>query len=414
MNDLYDCGRRLEAARKRLSTLPYAELLLAFLDHLKALGLSDNRVLKYANSLSTIFKNTPFNPSGATKQDVERAVAWINVQPYKSWTKHGLKLALKRLVQYAKHGSCDAKTPIPPEVDWIPMRVDERDNRVKPETLLTADEVKALMASAENERDRAMLSIMYEAALRPGELLTMTVRSVQFKDEYCLITVTGKTGVKCIPLVISFKPLLEWLQKHPRRDDPDAPLWASFANNAKGEGISYYYLRKLLKKLAAKAGIKRDLWPYLFRHTALTNLAKVFSEARLEQYAGWVHGSKMSRRYVHFSARDLETAVLELHGLRKADNAEGIFKVEKCLRCGRINPPDNVRCGFCGFILDEQLAVKMEEEERRRDEAIIARIERLEQLVRSLLESSSSIMYRLKILCHHPEVRAYRDYQKRR
>jgi hypothetical protein len=29
MNDLYDCGRRLEAARKRLSTLPYAELLLA-------------------------------------------------------------------------------------------------------------------------------------------------------------------------------------------------------------------------------------------------------------------------------------------------------------------------------------------------------------------------------------------------
>ena len=132
MIDLYDCGRRLEAARKRLSRLPYAELLLAFLDHLKALGLSDNRVLKYANNLSTIFKNTPFNPAEATKRDVERAVAWINAQPYRSWTKHGLKLALKRLVQYAKHGNCDAKTPIPPEVDWIPMKVDERDSRVKP------------------------------------------------------------------------------------------------------------------------------------------------------------------------------------------------------------------------------------------------------------------------------------------
>jgi hypothetical protein len=38
MIDLYDCGRGLEAARKRLSRPPYAELLLAFFDHLKALG----------------------------------------------------------------------------------------------------------------------------------------------------------------------------------------------------------------------------------------------------------------------------------------------------------------------------------------------------------------------------------------
>lgn len=117
--------------------------MLAFLDHLKALGLSDNRVLKYANNISTIFKNVPFNPAEATRRDVERVVAWINMQSCRSWTKHGLKLALKRLVEYAKHGSCDAKTPVPPKVEWILMKVDECDSRVKPETLLTTDEVKA-------------------------------------------------------------------------------------------------------------------------------------------------------------------------------------------------------------------------------------------------------------------------------
>jgi site-specific recombinase XerD len=389
MNDLYDCGRRLEAARKRLSTLPYAELLLAFLDHLKALGLSDNRVLKYANSLSTIFKNTPFNPAEATKRDVERAVAWINAQPYKSWTKHGLKLALKRLVQYTKHGSCDAKTPTPPEVDWIPMKVDERDNRVKPETLLTADDVKAMMMRAENKRDRALVSVLFEAALRPGELLGMKVGSVEFKENYCIITVNGKTGVKRIPIVASYRPLLEWLEEHPKKDEIEAPLWASLSNNSKAEGISYYYLRKLLRRLAEKAGLKKDVWPYLLRHSCLTLLAKVFTESKLKLYAGWVMESKMVKRYVHFSTRDLEGAVLELHGLKEADSTSQILKANDCPRCKRKNPPDSVRCGFCGFILDKKVSMEMEEKHVERLEEIFRRLERLEEVVYALLHGGN-------------------------
>lgn len=101
--------------------------MLRFLDHLQALGLSTSRVLKYAASLCTIFKNVPFNPLKADRSDLERVVAWINSQPYKSWTKHGLKLTLKKLVQYAKCGSCHKKTPAPPEAAWIDVKADERD-----------------------------------------------------------------------------------------------------------------------------------------------------------------------------------------------------------------------------------------------------------------------------------------------
>lgn len=41
-----------------------------------------------------------------------------------------------------------------------------------------------------------MVSALFEAALRPGELLTMKVGSVEFRDECCIITVNGKTGLK--------------------------------------------------------------------------------------------------------------------------------------------------------------------------------------------------------------------------
>ncbi len=51
------------------------------------------------------------------------------------------------------------------------MKADERDCRVTPESLLTVKDVKAMIREAENERDKALVSVLYEAALRPAELL---------------------------------------------------------------------------------------------------------------------------------------------------------------------------------------------------------------------------------------------------
>ena len=178
-----------------------------------------------------------------------------------------------------------------------------------------------------------MVSVLFEAAPRPGELLTMKVGSVMFRDEYCIITVNGKTGLKRIPIVASHKLLLEWLQKHPRKGDADAPLRVSLSNKSKGGCVSYGFLRKLLRRLGEKAGVKKSVWPYLLRHSSLTSLAKVFTESKLELYAGWVQGSKMARRYVHFSARDLEEAVLERHEAdrrhRRIPKAYGMPKMWK-------------------------------------------------------------------------------------
>ncbi|MEM1785022.1 MAG: hypothetical protein QW805_02225, partial [Candidatus Bathyarchaeia archaeon] len=97
----------------------------------------------------------------------------------------------------------------------------------------------------------------------------------------------------------------ERVRAHPNRDDPNAPLWISLAQNYYWHPLSYRHFRLIIKKLAEKAGVMKDVWPYLFRHTTLTRMAKVLTEANLEKFAGWVHGSRMSVRYVHFSAGDI-------------------------------------------------------------------------------------------------------------
>ncbi|MEM1587245.1 MAG: hypothetical protein QW294_07115 [Candidatus Bathyarchaeia archaeon] len=57
-----------------------------------------------------------------------------------------------------------------------------------------------------------------------------------------------------------------------------------------------------------------------------------------------------------------------------------------------MNPPNNARCECCGYILDRSLAMKVEEEERKREEKILSmleetfrRLENLEKTVYSLI-----------------------------
>lgn len=395
MTSIYDYDQRLAASKRNIKLLRNGEVSLRFLDHLGALGLSTARVSKYACHLPVLLRAMDFDLKDAARSDFEKVVAGINSGPFKEWTKHDKKLVIRKLLQYERQGKCDRDTPFPPEVSWIKLRFNkDKDNRTTPESLLTPEDFIAMVRATQNRRDRAMIYVLFEAALRPGELLTMSVDSVAFKDEYCLIAVNGKTGIKRIPLVVSVKPLLEWLQDYPEKDNPKAPLWPSLSPHRTAGNLSYRHFRYLIKKIGKKAHLKKDVWPYLYRHTTLTAMAKVFTEAKLEQFAGWTYGSSMTRRYVHFSARDLEDAVLELHGLREVKKDRDIAKIIECPRCKTKNPMGSVRCNLCGMFIDKETAFKFEEAEHLKNgdlqvknEELTMRLEKLENVISALLTS---------------------------
>ncbi|MCW4008938.1 MAG: site-specific integrase, partial [Candidatus Bathyarchaeota archaeon] len=335
-------------------------------------------------------------------------VAAINANPQlREWTKRDRKFFLRKLIQYAKHGSCTRDTPVPPEVAWIKLTVKDKGSRVTPELLLTQKDFEALVQAADNPRDKAMLYTLFEGALRPGELLSMRISSVKFKQaetariengavinekvNYCVISVNGKTGLKVLPLVASYQPLLTWLETHPYRMDPDAPLWCPINTNRKNKVLCYAQFRKIIRRIAQRAGIHKDIWPYLFRHSTLTQLAKTFTEAKLERYAGWVHGSKMAARYVHFSARDLEDAVLELYGKKPVGEASGVVSMVKCSRCGRESPAGMVYCGFCGLALDRQFALDLEKQKEDEIAELKQQYRQIQEMLAKLFASQQPL-----------------------
>ena len=78
--------------------------------------------------------------------------------------------------------------------------------------------------------------------------------------------------------------------------------------------LTYNGARGILIRLASRAGIKKRVNPHGFRHARATNLADHLTEAQMNEYLGWVQSPKMTSIYVHLSGRDVDKALLKLHG----------------------------------------------------------------------------------------------------
>jgi len=394
--EIHNYQRRLEYWQKRIGKEKHADKALAFISHLKTKGLSDGRVCAYASrvpKLQRTLAEMSLEPRKIDSIKAEKVLAELLKDWMKGSTKQQYAPLLKKFVNYVKTGNSDKNCHA---VAWIkPSRYNKgRAVTVEAADLLSEEEILALLSAVASvskniERDRAMLWTLLECALRPGELLTMRVGDVKFKDKYCLISVRGKTGLKNGVIVLGYKAVLEWLNKHPQNDDPEAPLWYNMSSNHQGEAVGYSYLSRLVKRSAQKASIKKRIWNYLFRHTQLTRVATRLREANLNSFAGWTQGSSMARKYVHLSGADLENSVLEMHGLTNPEEKRNKISISRCPRCSHENSPEVRMCTRCGLVLDEQLAIKLNMDEQDLMNSISKRIENMEQTVSRWLASSS-------------------------
>ena len=113
----------------------------------------------------------------------------------------------------------------------------------------------------------------------------------------------SKTKPRPIPIIYSIPYLSQWLNNHPNRDNPNASLFVRLYKGKYGQYTTtglYLIIKNIAKCL------NKEIYPHLFRHSRLTELAKHLTEAELCKFAGWVIGSKQARRYVHLAHEDVE------------------------------------------------------------------------------------------------------------
>jgi len=232
--------------------------------------------------------------------------------------------------------------------------------------MLTEEEVKSLISYARTPQERALISVLYDSGCRIGELIYMRINQVRFDEYGALLFISGKTGFRRVRVVACTPYLLEWINKHPLKDDPKAFLWI----NRKLEPYSYGAIAENLHRIARKAGVSKKVNPHNFRHSRATYLANFLTEAQMKEHFGWMQDSKMAAIYVHLSGRDVDSALLKVYGIEtNGQKQESILKPKDCPRCGETNQVTNKFCQKCGMPLDQKVISEIMQKDLERREA---------------------------------------------
>lgn len=386
-DEIHNYGRKTERIIERLNANrnENSQLIVKFYHHLLVNSYSQARVSKYLETLNKLamMLGRPFE--SATKDDIAELIKTIELSEYSDWTKRDYKIILKIFYRWFKNSE-----DYPEEVKWI--KVKEGKNGTLPEELLTYEDIEKLSQATNNFRDKALVLVLYESGCRIGEILSLRIKNVRFDEHGAILIVNGKTGSRRVRIIASVPALATWVDNHPSRLNPDSPLWVSFASNGTSSFIGYQSVRMLLRELAIKAGIRKRIYPHIFRHSRATVLANSLTEAQLKHYLGWVQDSNMASIYVHLSGRDIDKALLKLNGIEvEEETKEEKFKLTICPRCKQKNSPPAKFCNSCGIVLDTSAAIELEEVQQKANELMTLLVQQPEAL-RALVDT----LHRLK------------------
>ncbi|MBN1763384.1 MAG: tyrosine-type recombinase/integrase [Methanomicrobia archaeon] len=338
MGDIHGHQRRLELAFHRLERALITEedrALIKDFVHYKTAAQSIGllRQDKYLRSLMLIAERYLDGRTYAslTREDVMEIVSNIERSGMSGWTKHDYRVILKAFMIWLGKEK---------EVVWIKTS----KPRKLPDEILNEGEISRLIDSARSLRDKAFVACLYEGGFRISEIGGLRMKDVDFDRYGAIAMVEGKTGMRRVRLIWSTPYLSQWLEAHPQREDRLAPVWIK----KDGKALGYPALREQLREIAKRAGIKKKVNPHNFRHSRSTHLASRLTESQMEEYLGWVQGSRMPSIYVHMSGRDLDGDLLKMYGLEDKRDDEPIkLKMQECPHCRTVNTAGARICINC-------------------------------------------------------------------
>jgi site-specific recombinase XerD/ribosomal protein L40E len=387
--DLYQGEKRLKQVLENLNDISAKNRkeLKAFVKSCLANGTGTLKTVKYVQMLKAILKMLGRDFDKANKKDIEKIAAEIRTSDWSAWTKHDYLIAIKKFFKWLGKEN---------EVGWLKTSMKKKDLKL-PTQLLTVEEIKKLIQSARGTRNKALISVLYESALRPSEVMTLMIDNIKFKDnEGEIVLAQSKTEVRPIPLFFSVPILKRWLEEHKNKDNPDAPLWCeekstmrkakrgksrflkgTIQSHTKRGYITPAAANKMIKETALRAGIKKRIYLQLFRASRLTELTKKgVTEAVLKKLAGWSESSTSPQHYIRLAGVDVTNALKKAQGIpteeEKKEKEKSPLEPKECLRCSELNEPTADFCMKCGTPLDINRIIEGEDK-RKRDHKILNR-----------------------------------------
>jgi integrase/recombinase XerD len=188
--------------------------------------------------------------------------------------------------------------------------------RYLPETL-NEEEVEAILKTEFPQtplglRDRAMLEVLYASGVRVSELAKLRLETLNL-DEWTL-RVTGKGSKERLVLIGSkaAAALRDYLEKG-RPELVNARTGGEVFLGKHGRYLSSLRIWQIVKQMVRQAGIKKNVYPHLLRHSFATHLLSRGADLRVIQELLGHANISTTEIYTHVDASRLRAVHRQFH-----------------------------------------------------------------------------------------------------
>jgi integrase len=216
---------------------------------------------------------------------------------------------------------------------------------------LSRDEVQRLIDACDTVRDKALVMFFWDTGCRLNEALNLNYSNIKIDQFGGNVRINGKTGERENWLIDCVPDLQAWLNAHPMKTNPDAPLFITYSRYGFGSRrLNERTVQNLCKIIQKRAGVTTRVNPHAFRHARATDRAREgFTEMELRIMFGWSKTSNMPATYIHLSGADVKKKILQKAGMAAEEIPAGERPLDpvKCPRCGMLNQKGFYTCVRC-------------------------------------------------------------------
>ena len=169
------------------------------------------------------------------------------------------------------------------------------------------------LSKAEGERNRAMLEILYSCGLRVTELITLKLSNVSFVEGF--IKVVGKGNKERLAPIgnTALKYLNIYINEVRNHQEIQKGYKDIIFLNRRGKQLTRVMIFTIIKQLAKKIGLKKNISPHTFRHSFATHLIQGGADLRAVQEMLGHESITTTEIYTHLDKEYLRETIIAFH-----------------------------------------------------------------------------------------------------
>jgi integrase/recombinase XerD len=288
----------------------------AFKNYLKLeRSLSKNSIEAYLRDIDKIeqflnYQDKKIDPLKIITQDLKDLLQWVNELGMLATSQARLISGIKSFYKFLVMEDLIIKDPS--------ELIEAPKTRRKLPDVLTIEEIENLigaldLSKSENIRNKAMLELLYSSGLRVTELIELKISNYYPDVEFIKITGKGNKE-RLVPIgETAMKHITIYRETVRNHQEINKGQEDFMFLNRRGNKLSRVMVFMIIKDLALKTGLQKNISPHTFRHSFATHLIEGGADLRAIQEMLGHESITTTEIYTHLDRDFLKQTIKEFH-----------------------------------------------------------------------------------------------------